>query len=131
MATEILVRIGSGNGLLPDGIKPLPKAKLTDHQKGVIAFTYEQFISQDVFMSLTHGTQVTPYADIYLGQHWFRLWLFANVDLPRVGPSDIHLRTILQEIPQSPITMIILKMTCLQIFFQISEAPMGVKLTGA
>ena len=32
MATEILVNIGSGNGLLPDGTNPLPKAMLTDHQ---------------------------------------------------------------------------------------------------
>ena len=32
MATEISVNIGSGNGLLPDGTKPLPKPMLTDHQ---------------------------------------------------------------------------------------------------
>ena len=28
-ATEILVNIGSGNGLLPDGTKPLPEPMLT------------------------------------------------------------------------------------------------------
>ena len=32
MATEILVNIGSGNGLLPDSTKPLPKPMLTNHQ---------------------------------------------------------------------------------------------------
>ena len=32
MATEIWVNIGLGNGLLPDGTKPLPKPMLTDHQ---------------------------------------------------------------------------------------------------
>ena len=32
MATEIWVNIGSGNGLLPDGTKPLPEPMLTDHQ---------------------------------------------------------------------------------------------------
>ena len=32
MATEIWVNIGSGNGLLPDGIKPLPEPTLTYHQ---------------------------------------------------------------------------------------------------
>ena len=32
MATEIWVNISSGNGLLPDGTKPLPEPMLTDHQ---------------------------------------------------------------------------------------------------
>ena len=32
MATEIWVNIGSGNGLLPDGTKPLSAPMLTDHQ---------------------------------------------------------------------------------------------------
>ena len=32
MATEIWVNIGSGNGLLPDGTKPLPEPMLSDHQ---------------------------------------------------------------------------------------------------
>ena len=31
MALEILVNIGSGNGLLPDGTKPLPETMLTYH----------------------------------------------------------------------------------------------------
>ena len=30
MATHILVNIGSGNGLLPDGTKPLPEPVSTD-----------------------------------------------------------------------------------------------------
>ena len=32
MPTGIWVKIGSGNGLLPDGTKPLPEPMLTDHQ---------------------------------------------------------------------------------------------------
>ena len=32
MPTLIWVNIGSGNGLLPDGTKPLPEPILTDHQ---------------------------------------------------------------------------------------------------
>ena len=32
MATEIWVNIGSGNGSLPDGIKPLPEPMLTGDQ---------------------------------------------------------------------------------------------------
>ena len=31
MATQIWVNIGSGNGLMPDGTKPLPKLMLTSH----------------------------------------------------------------------------------------------------
>ena len=31
VVTEIGVNIGSGNGLLPDGTKPLPEPMLTDH----------------------------------------------------------------------------------------------------
>ena len=38
MALEIFVNTGSGNGLLPDGIKPLPKPVLTSHQQGSLAF---------------------------------------------------------------------------------------------
>ena len=41
MATEIWVNIGSGNGLLPDGTKPLPEPMLTDHQ-------YIKAISQEM-----------------------------------------------------------------------------------
>ena len=36
MATEIWVNIYSGNGLLPDGIKPLPEPMLTDHESSDI-----------------------------------------------------------------------------------------------
>ena len=32
MVSEICVDIGSGNGLLTDGTKPLPEQMLTDHQ---------------------------------------------------------------------------------------------------
>ena len=36
----ILVNTGLGNGLLPDGSKPLPKPVLTYQQ---VSFTYDQF----------------------------------------------------------------------------------------
>ena len=35
MATEIWVNIGLGNGLLPDGTKPLPEPMLIDHDSSV------------------------------------------------------------------------------------------------
>ena len=43
MATQTWVNIGSGNGLLPDGTKPLPEPILTNHKWGLVAFTWEQF----------------------------------------------------------------------------------------
>ena len=43
MATEIWVNIGSGNGLLPDGTKPLPEPMLTDHQWSSVTFIVGQF----------------------------------------------------------------------------------------
>ena len=43
MATEIWVNIGSGNGLLPDGTKPLPEPMLTDYQWGSETFILWQF----------------------------------------------------------------------------------------
>ena len=42
MVTQIWVNIGSGNGLLPDGTKPLPEPMLTYHQRSSLAFTFEQ-----------------------------------------------------------------------------------------
>ena len=47
MATMILENIGSGNGLLPDGTKPLPEPMLTYHQRGSVAFFWEQ-VSQEL-----------------------------------------------------------------------------------
>ena len=38
MATEIWVNFGSGNGLLPDGTKPLPEPMLTNQHLGLMAF---------------------------------------------------------------------------------------------
>ena len=43
MVTEICINIGSGNGLLPDGTKPLPEPMLTYHQWGPVTITWGQF----------------------------------------------------------------------------------------
>ena len=43
MAVEICVNIGSGNGLLPDGTKPLPELVLTYHLQGPVVFIWGQF----------------------------------------------------------------------------------------
>ena len=37
------VNIGLGNGLLPDGTKPLPEPKLTYHQLGPVTITHGKF----------------------------------------------------------------------------------------
>ena len=42
VVTQIWVNIGSGNGLLPDGTKPLPALQLTDHQY-LLKITWGQF----------------------------------------------------------------------------------------
>ena len=43
MGTDMWVNIGSGNGLLSYGIKPLPEPMLTNHQRGLVAFTCGKF----------------------------------------------------------------------------------------
>ena len=53
MATVILDNIGSGNGLLPVGTKPLPEPMLTYHHKGILTFIRGQFHNRDLtFKSL-------------------------------------------------------------------------------
>ena len=46
MATYILVDIGSGNGLLPDGTKPLPEPMLTCDKYGPVVITQELFYNK-------------------------------------------------------------------------------------
>ena len=43
MVAGILVNIGSGNGLLPDGTMPLPEPMLTYHHYGPVMFIRGQF----------------------------------------------------------------------------------------
>ena len=43
MATKIWINIGSGDGLLRDGTKPLPEPLLTDHQWNPAPFLLGQF----------------------------------------------------------------------------------------
>ena len=53
MVFEILVNIGLGNGLLPDGIKPLPEPMLTSHYQDSLQGTCNVYIStQDVDFKL-------------------------------------------------------------------------------
>ena len=42
MTIWIWANIGSGNGLVPDGIKPLPEQMLTSYYWGFLSFDWEQ-----------------------------------------------------------------------------------------
>ena len=79
----------------------------------------------------THCGPVMPYGDRDLGQHWLRWWLVAwrhqaitwtNVDWSSVKSSDIHIRAISQEMPQSSITKICLKITNLKFHWNFPGA---------
>ena len=56
MATQIIVNIDSGNGLLPDGTKPLPVPILTNHQLSLVAFAWGQLLkkTQDISRYLSY-----------------------------------------------------------------------------
>ena len=54
--TEICVNIGSGNGLLPDGTKPLPEPMLTYHKYGPVV------IAQELFYNRYHSHQLLKWA---------------------------------------------------------------------
>ena len=79
---------------------------------------------------LTHCGLSTPYGDINLGQHYLRKWLSAwrhqaiirTKDLSSVKSSGIHLRVILQEIPQVSVTEISLTIAYLKFCSNIPGA---------
>ena len=61
MTLEIWVNIGSGNGLLPVNIKPLPEPMLTYHQRYSVTFTLA--ISQQVLRMISIceiGVKIVP-----------------------------------------------------------------------
>ena len=49
MLTQVCVNIGSGNGLVPDGTKPLPETMLTSHPK--YSSIHLRAISQEMLMN--------------------------------------------------------------------------------
>ena len=80
-----------------------------------------QFLSE--WSRLTHWGLGMPYGNGDLGQHWFRWWLVAwrhqaitwtSVGLSSVRSSYINLMAISQEIHQSSITKINMKITHLK-----------------
>ena len=71
MAIKIWVNIGSGNGLLPDGTKPLPESMLTSHRSSLVAFIWGQFRKR------------------YLSHHSLKLAWKLNWNLP--GANELRL----------------------------------------
>ena len=62
MVTRIWVNIGLGNGLLPDGTKPLPEPMLTYHQKG----PFEDNFTSDT-SAINHWNKLENYFTKF---HW-------------------------------------------------------------
>ena len=56
MATQILVNIGSGNGLLPDGTKPLPEPMLTYRKYGPVTLSKDN-LTRDA-PAISHENQL-------------------------------------------------------------------------
>ena len=93
------------------------------------------FYAYPVVKSLTHCGPVTLFGDIDFGQHWLRWWLVAwriqsitraNTDLSSVRSSDIHLRAISPEIPQTSALKIISKFVHLKFPSHYNNLIMGV-----
>ena len=82
---------------------------------------------------LSYCSRVTPYGEIYLGQHWLGYWLVAwrylaitwtNFDLYSEKFSDNHPRAISQEISQSSISKINTKVAYLMTYLNfLSSRP--------
>ena len=77
MATEIWVNIGSGNGLLPDGTKPLPEPMLTDHQwspSGIHIRAISQEMPQPSISNLFENYIYLNFHSNLPGANELRLW---------------------------------------------------------
>ena len=78
---ENWVNIGSGNGLLPDGSKPLPEAMLTNDQLGLVAFFWGQFHSRYlshnelIFLQQLQQYQLNSAAPVRLFTCQMHIWL--------------------------------------------------------
>ena len=81
---QISVNIGSGNDLLPDSTKPLPEPMLTDHQWGLVAFTWEQFhkclwtlicnmCSEITFLKITAASPRGQWVKLLKSGGWFNI----------------------------------------------------------
>ena len=102
MATEIWVNIGSGNGLLPDGTKPLPESMLTYHQWVPVVFIqwelhrkYSKYQSLD-FLWILHDGNISQSLECVWILHTDNTFLSQRVKLDGKKKSK-SIRTITQE----------------------------------
>ena len=61
MATQNWVNIGSGNGLLPDGTKPLPEPMLTNNERGPVPF---------IPTFRVEAISICVLSEIHIKDHW-------------------------------------------------------------
>ena len=83
---KIWANIGSSNGLLPDGTKPLPEPVLTYYQRCSVAFTWEQFLKKCWKEVRKMSSNITP---LKLQPHCPRVqWVLSGV-CGSITPSDV------------------------------------------
>ena len=75
MLTEIWVNVGSDNGLLSDGFKPIPEPVLSNHQWGLVAFAKAFIIwhvAQKSFVPISHEIlrSKLKFGDMVLHLNW-------------------------------------------------------------
>ena len=78
MVSQDLVNIGSDNGLVPSGTKPLPEPMLTNHQWGFVAF----ILSEVNFTVNRADSRLAPSQwETSLQSNLVSHWLGANLEL--------------------------------------------------
>ena len=133
MAAGILVNIGSGNGLLADGTKPLPEPMLTYQHLGPSGLAFTKSPNRKGLGKEYKGLETfdvsSPILCCFLGQLWQNLQISQKWDLksqqPSANPgpsSDVHLRAILLEISQPSVTKISLKIIFLRFYWNLPGA---------
>ena len=93
MVSKILVNTGSGNGLLPDGTKPLPEPVMTNHQQGLVTIWRFYYGLIKFFCDLKH----IDWYDI-MNMHRFLLLIIPSAQrscwgvywFHSVHPSDVR-----------------------------------------
>ena len=88
MATEIWVNIGSGNGLLPDGTKPLPEPMLTDHQWSPMTFILGQFHKKCLNHKSLKSVTYLIFHSNFPGANELMAWVLMPTPLRRHGKQQ-------------------------------------------
>ena len=84
MVSKILVNTGSGNGLLPDGTKPLPEPVMTNHQQGLVTIWRFYYGLIKFFCDLKH----IDWYDI-MNMHRFSLLIIPSAQRLSIRPTSV------------------------------------------